>query len=222
MSKSVLRKIVVSLIFAVLLVVPTSSIPLSQVNAQETTHKSQGFSAAERQRLIESSKITKSYDKAGRAETVTVAVEGRGPSFKFKFEYDEKNRVKAIVEESGARTLYSYGANGELKSASYPDGITYIRTDKGTWKAVKNARQERSSLREGRRGISTVNAAFQSLGSCLSETAKAVAATAAYVACSVYADPATCQPLAEAAEIQWGRAALACATPRDAMLEEAD
>lgn len=223
MFESTLRKIALSLLFAVLLVIPASSISLSQVNAQQNTQKAQGFNAAEQRRIIDNSKIIKSYDQAGRVDTITVAVEGRGPSFKFKFEYDEKNRVEAIVKEDGSRTLFGYSADGELQRVSYPDGVMYLRGSDGEWRAVRSTqRKSFMSARETPRNSDTINAVysnatFQTLGSCLAETALAIAATAAYGACPVISDPATCEPLAEAARLQWQRAALACATPKAPM-----
>lgn len=73
-------------------------------------------------KVIENSKIVKSYSQAERADTITVMVEGRGPGFTFKYEYDDQNRLQAIVSSDGLKSQFEYDQQGKLLRASFSYG----------------------------------------------------------------------------------------------------
>ena len=64
------------------------------------------------------------YDAVGRPLTVTYS-----GSAVIRYEYDGLNQVKAMTDPSGARTTFSYDANGNLETVGAPNGTTQYTYD---------------------------------------------------------------------------------------------
>lgn len=71
-------------------------------------------------RLPEGTELIKTFDKAGRVDNITIAPKkGGGFKFTFKFEYDQQNRLSAMVGEDGSRNEFEYDAKGRLLRAAF-------------------------------------------------------------------------------------------------------
>ncbi|MDX6269229.1 MAG: hypothetical protein QOD28_452 [Acidobacteriota bacterium] len=157
------------------------------------------------QRAIDDARAKGTYDASGRMTATSVELPGLG-KFKFEYAYDEQNRLQYIADESGGRTRYAYGKNGELQTITLPDGTRMYELDehgkgvffkRGVGRNNGGLRFNKSALVQGNAckaavaaaAIATAQAAAScstgDVAGCILNTAAAVAAGyAAYVACT--------------------------------------
>jgi YD repeat-containing protein len=175
-------------------------------------------------RLPEGTELIKTFDQAGRVETITIAPgKGGGFKFTFKFEYDQQNRLRAMVGEDGSRNEFEYDAKGRLRRAVFFGSQPVILSRDESGKIISSTRETKpakiSSLRlsdSNGNNVAVVKAATP----CAVATARAVAA-GAFAAVVCISGIGDCQAALDIAAEAAAQAVIVCAEPQALPVENA-
>ena len=170
---------------------------------------------AEVERAIVDARRSATYDEAGRVSKVTIDLPSLG-NFNFEYQYDQQNRLQYILDGKGRRTEYQYGAAGELRAITLPDGTRIYELDedgKGVFfkDGISFGRGNvPQKLPVGISGLDLVRAAMMDGGDCPIAVATAAAAVAAAAITCMGGDASGCMAAVITASVAVAAAKKAC------------
>ncbi|HEY0319589.1 MAG TPA: hypothetical protein VGC66_01330 [Pyrinomonadaceae bacterium] len=175
-------------------------------------------------RLPQGTELIKTFDQAGRVDTITIAPKkGGGFKFTFKFEYDQQNRLRAMIGEDGSRNEFEYDAKGHLLRAAFFGSQPVILSRDESGKIISITRETKlakiSSLRLSDNNGNNV-AVVKAATPCAVAPARAVVA-AGFAAVVCGTGIGDCQAALEIAAEAARQAVIVCTEPQVAPVEDA-